>query len=52
MGIGSGKSSKKVPLTIGDGVHVYITGQAEPYATGPQNNVETRYQNMTVNTRH
>ena len=39
-------------LTIGAGVHVYITGQSTAYANGPQDNVTTRYQNMTVNDFH
>ena len=49
-GIGKGAESSDVPLTIGEGVRVYRTGEESPYATGPQDNVETRYQNMTVST--
>ena len=39
-------------LKIGSGVHVYKTGETTAYANGPQDNVTTRYQNMTVNTFH
>ena len=50
VGIGRGYGSgSDGTLKIGTGVHVYKTGEATAYADGPENNVTTRYQNMTVN---
>ena len=53
VGIGRGYGSgSDGTLEIGDGVHVYQTGETTAYANGPLDNLTTRYQNMTVNTSH
>lgn len=50
VGIGAGNGgSSHGTLTIGTGVHVYKTDETTAYANGPQDNVTTRYQKMTVN---
>ena len=47
-GIGKGTNGSNGTLKIGTGVHVYKKGESTAYANGPQDNVTTRYRNMTV----